>query len=270
MLNLTSLKDFNDTFFNQYLDAFNLLYGNECGAEFIATVKGFGNDNKLYYKAVTDDFLKLIRIPKTKKMILDKIDEKLAIVCSTSEKHSDIVTKLKSIDQSTLNNKTINSFLYITLDSYAYVVRKSPIVNPQTGNSLGVLSQYSKFLMPDILRLSYKMNGVKFNLANDESEQQEVRKLSYPLTEKQHMVLFLYVNRYSYSEISAIMTHLGHKISPGRVNDHLENLKYMFMAKNKEKLLENAIAQDYHLFVPRKFINAGIVEINEEMLISDK
>ena len=47
----------------------------------------------------------------------------------------------------------------------------------------------------------------------------QVEPLKYKLTQRQHMVLFLYLQKYSYSEIASILATLGHKISAGRVND---------------------------------------------------
>ncbi|MBX9598821.1 MAG: hypothetical protein K2X04_09645 [Burkholderiales bacterium] len=53
---------------------------------------------------------------------------------------------------------------------------------------------------------------------------EQIEPLKYKLTQRQHMVLS-YLQKYSYREIASIMATLGHKISVGRVNDHLENLK---------------------------------------------
>ena len=112
----------------------------------------------------------------------------------------------------------------------------------------------------------YKMNGIRLGLANSEC----VEPLQHDLSPRQHVILFLYLNRYSATDISSILTTLGQKISAGRVNNHLENLKYIFAAKTKEQLIEKAISLKYHLFIPRQLLQIGSFPLEDEVLISEQ
>lgn len=155
-------------------------------------------------------------------------------------------------------------FLYISPDQNIYVTNKRPIINPHTGNFVGIHGYMHTFLLPSALKFIYKINQVESPIISDNDDFTPY----YDLTERQHMVLFLYLNRYSYSEIAEILTKLGYKISAGRVNHHLENLKYIFNVKSKEALLERALSMNYHLFIPRKFLTIGSYGISEELVVS--
>ena len=109
------------------------------------------------------------------------------------------------------------------------------------------------------------MNGIKTELM-DTFVDEEIR--DYELTERQHMVLYLYLQRYSYTDISEQLTLLGYKMSRERVNDHLGNLKTIFNVKNKDDLIKKAIALGYDLRIPRKFVKLGIHEITNQILTS--
>lgn len=155
---------------------------------------------------------------------------------------------------------------YIYIDSYHHInqIHKRPIINPDTNNFVGIIGYVSHFAMPNILKLIHKINGINYGLAN------KVPKipLKYDLSEKQNMVLFLYLNKYTNVEISEILTLLGFKTSRSRVNDHLENLKFIFYVKTKEQLIEKAISLNYHLLIPRKFLQVGTYELDDEIIIS--
>jgi len=157
------------------------------------------------------------------------------------------------------------SFLYVDVYDRIGIIRKRPIINPATGNFVGIAGVIKPFALPNILSMIYKMNGINFGLANKVQKQ----PLKYDLTERQNMILFLYLNKYSNTEISEIMTILGHKISKTRVNDYLENLKYIFHVKTKEQLIEKAISLNYHLLIPRKFLKVGSYELEDEVIIPE-
>ena len=167
-------------------------------------------------------------------------------------------------DQQIANDRKARNFIYI--DGYRHIsqIHKRPIVNPDTDNVVGIIGYVSHFTLPNILKLIHKINGINYGLAN------KIQKtpLKYELNEKQNMVLFLYLNKYTNVEISEILTTLGHKTSRSRVNDHLENLKFIFYVKTKEQLIEKAISLNYHLLVPRKFLRVGTYELEDEVIIS--
>jgi len=162
----------------------------------------------------------------------------------------------------TSNRKTLVS-LYVDVYHQLCIIRKAPIINPATDNVVGIIGRVYPFVMPNILDIIYQINDVAQVL----TEKAKYEALHYKLTQRQHMVLFLSVYKYSYTEVSEIMTNLGHQISSGRVNEHLENLKYIFAVKSKEALIEKAIHLKYHLFIPRGFLKVGSHTLGDEAVI---
>ena len=155
--------------------------------------------------------------------------------------------------QDQLIANTRESLLYLYVDSCDRIgiIRKSPIINPASNNVVGVLGYVHPFVMPNMLEFIYQINQIT-TVQTD-----SLPSLPYKLTQRQHMVLFLCLHKYSYTEVAMILTNLGQKMSPGRVNEHLEKLKYIFAAQSKAELLEKASNLKYHLFVPCKFLKMG-------------
>lgn len=174
--------------------------------------------------------------------------------------------KLQAYEQDNKVRSSLKSANFIYIDTYDRIafVRKKPVVNPDTGNCVGVSGVVRPYSMPNILAAIYKINEV----ALVKEDQRNDPPPKYLLNEKQSMVLFLYINKYSNTEISEILTVLGHKISKHRVNDHLESLKFIFNVQTKEQLIKKAIVLDYHLVIPRKLLKIGSYEIDEEIIIS--
>lgn len=154
--------------------------------------------------------------------------------------------------------------MFIDLFEHVLLLRKRPIFNPATSNFIGIYTSTRPFNLPNVLNLIYKINGVTLGMQNKKQPVQIVHKL----TERQHSVLFLYLNKYSNTEIASIITTLGNKISTTRVNDHLENLKYIFQATTKDQLIEKAIALGYHLLIPRVFLKSGCYPIDDSLIIA--
>ncbi|AUR52957.1 helix-turn-helix transcriptional regulator [Aquella oligotrophica] len=157
------------------------------------------------------------------------------------------------------------NYLYVDIYKHIGLIRKRPIINPSTNGFVGILGVVRPFMLPNVLDIIYKINSIDLEVMEDPIGEQ----LKYELTPRQHIVLFFYVNKYSYSEIASILTTLGHKISAGRVNDHLENLKYIFAVKTKNHLIEKAIKLKYHLFVPRELLRVGSYALDDTMIISE-
>lgn len=79
------------------------------------------------------------------------------------------------------------------------------------------------------------------------------------------MVLFLALNNYSYSEIALLLSGFGHQITPIRVNDYLEQLKFIFHVRNKNQLIEKAIGLNFHTFFPiGLFSKLGSIEVSDD------
>jgi hypothetical protein len=78
------------------------------------------------------------------------------------------------------------------------------------------------------------------------------------------MVLFMALNNYSYSEIALLLSEFGHQITPVRVNDYLEQLKFIFHVGNKNQLIEKAIGLNFHTYLPAGLFNkTTYIEIND-------
>jgi DNA-binding CsgD family transcriptional regulator len=181
-----------------------------------------------------------------------------------SEEQSAIWNIIRKQDEEIKQSREVREFLDIDIYKRIGLVRKRPIINPSTNNFVGIVGVIKPFSMPNFLSLIYKMHGIDFGLNNKEQS----KRLKFKLTERQNMVLFLYVNKYSNTEISLIISLITNKMSVSRVNDHLENLKYIFQVNSKEQLIEKAISLDYHLFVPRKFLKFGSYPLNDELIIA--
>lgn len=128
-----------------------------------------------------------------------------------------------------------------------------PIINPTSKNTLGIYAIATEFVYPHLLRLLLKLNNTPIEL-NEVVTQ-------HKLTERQQMILFLYLHRFSNTEISTYMTTIGYKISAGRVNEHLRNLKIIFGASSKEQLLDIALKYNYDKTIPEGFLHQNTIEI---------
>lgn len=183
---------------------------------------------------------------------------------TSSEAYKNQEDQVLAQDMNIASTRTAQNFLFI--DDYHHVsyIHKRPIVNPSTGNYVGLAGYVSHFALPDIVRLIYRINGIDPDAINQVSVSES---LGYDLTIRQKMVLFLYVNRYSNSEISNIMTAIDQKLSKSRVNDYLENLKYIFNARSKEELIEKALGMGYNLVIPRNFLKPGSYPIDDEVIL---
>lgn len=251
-MNAIQLND-ND-FFAQYLNCSTAIFSQrEAGMSFL-------KDAQFVYRSVSSSFAAL-----SAHVDFDDVIGKTDYQLNTLKKYPGLGDTLRAQDIKVRDTLKMHYFLHVTTAKHAFIVRKFPIINPSTQNCVGIQGWLAKFLLPHPLKIIYKMNKVSWGLLD---EQSTAEKLIYDLTERQHMVLFLYVNRYSNTEIATIMTELGHKLSASRVNDHLENLRYIFAVKTKQQLIDSAISLNYHLYIPRKFLKIGSYDLDDELIIS--
>lgn len=132
----------------------------------------------------------------------------------------------------------------------------TPIINPATNNFLGVYGVAQEFVYPNILSFLFRVNNIPLP--------KRVNYIfSHTLTKKQDMVLFLYLCRFSNTEIATYMTKLGHKISPGRVNKHLANLKIIFDAQSKDQLIEFGLRYYTNSKIPDAFLTETSLILDE-------
>ena len=248
-MNINKLSD--DDFFKLYCYSAMTLYDN--GSEEIIYIKDKDFDIKFFSKAYTNH-----RSPNS-------IAYNEVVLKSTALGESLYADATRHYDELIKSSRIAQSYLYVDVYNSLFIHRERAIINPATDSFVGISGSMRPFMQPNVLNLIYRINNIEYRIANREQSD----SLKYELTERQHMVLFFYVNKYSYSEIASILTDLGYTISAGRVNAHLENLKYIFGVKSKEQLIEKAISLKYHLFMLRKLVKPGFYTFSGESLNSN-
>jgi hypothetical protein len=241
-------------FFEEYVHSFVFIYNEpRSGMAFI-------KDANFVYNAISSDFIDLTTENEFGSL-LGKTDSQIKALKSFES----VVRSIKSQDELVRDSRKAQDFLYFATDKNVFIINKYPIINPSTNNFVGIRALMFPLILAHPLKMIYQINQVEHNMLN---APEGVEPLSFRLTEKQHMVLFLYINKYSYSEIAEIMTKLGYKISSERVNDHLSKLKYIFLADDKNDLIVKALSLDYHLYLPRKFLQVDSYPLSEEAQVS--
>lgn len=248
-------------YLKQYISAFNLLYGTNAyiGISYI-------KDKNFNYCAASQQFIQLLDVVGEEGKLIGKDDYQIPALQS----YVSMVNSIRKQDIQISVERKAQKFLYITPDKYAYIAQKYPIINPHTNNVIGVHGQLSKFVSPHPLKyLSTLVDSADSIPSLTLNEKEQVIIINKHLTERKHMILYLSIQRYSYSEVSEILTGLGYKISKERVNDHINALKYIFSVKSKEELINKAIALNYHCYIPRKLLQVGSYPLNDNLLISE-
>lgn len=235
-------------FFKSYVEAYNLIFKTH-PTDYI-----YIKDKDFRYQAITENMLSL--------MGAESIDS--VVNLTTSEiKHLQksfpkFIEKFNRQDVDV--SKTLKRGVYLEIVpnnkilpgkdlSKIMVIYKSPIVNPETKNFVGIHGQMSDLLWPNVIKTIFKLRGAKGLLLNHVNNQSNLLD-DYPLTNIQHMVLFLCIHNYSYSEIALFLNEFGKNITPSRVNDYLEQLKLIFHVRNKTQLIEKAIGLNFHVLLP--------------------
>ena len=249
------MKDsFSDTeFLTRYCNAAAILYDNTNEVVFI-------KDANNVFKYVSDTYKKAMEqfgsADNFIGMSTDKIQHEVLLRHQEAGMEKDELVK---------SQRKAQAFIAVDIFKRIGLIDKRPIINPTTNNCVGILNQARPFAIPNILSMIYQMHNIKSPISNKSLK----LNLKHELTPKQHMVLFLSLNRYSYTEVATILTAIGQKISAGRVNAHLENLRYIFGTTSKNEMIEQAISLGYHLFIPRQFLKVGIFNFSDEIIISE-
>ena len=205
------------------------------------------------YKYMTKEMMKLIGI-ESEQQFLDKTSIETGVLTDSakileqwSEQNQEIKANLKSkryLEVAATNNGT-----------KIFVVHKFPIINPETKNFVGLRGQINNLIMPNIIKALFKMHGAKGLLIDSKINRNLDPLKEYPLTEIQHAVLYLALNNYSYSLIASLLNELGQNTTSVRVNDYLEQLKFIFHVRSKTALIEKAIGLNYHSYLPEILFN---------------
>lgn len=221
-------------------------------------------DSELKLQAATISMLDLLKADSSK----DVFDQTIAeIVTRINVDYSKLANKLQKQDLSTITKR--NRGIYLEIIPYKgslkiVVIYKTPIINPETDNVVGIYCQTENLLWPSLIKTLFKMNNSKGLLLNQKNNTDPL--IEYPLTNTQHIVLFLCINNYSYSEIALLMSEFGNPITSVRVNDYLEQLKLIFHVRTKNQLIEKAIGLNFHTILPYDlFNNFSTIEISDTL-----
>ncbi len=155
------------------------------------------------------------------------------------------------------SSKVKRVYLYIIGSAkqiQSYIVSHLPIMDTN-GSCVGIHVKLNQYFLPRFIKLPF----IVFNLNADADMVKP--HLQVKLTQKQHMVLFLYMRNYSYTEVSAWLAAFGHKVSPTMVNRHLDNIKIALKVTSKQELKQKAFHLGYDQNMPQGFFKPGVYDI---------
>jgi hypothetical protein len=229
-------------FFSTYKQSFATIYDH--APEDLVYLK----DTDYKYQYVSQQMLEVLGV-KDENDVLGNSSYEVATRFNLTD--SQVIEEFKQQDEIVTSQKKRKSYLEVLQcngRSVIIMVHKSPVINPETNNCVGVKGVVTQVFWPHVAKTLFKMHGSRGLLIGKEANGNPLKK--YPLNNIQHTVLFLCLNNYSYSEIALLMNEFGYEITPIRVNDYLEQLKLIFHVRNKTQLIEKAIGLNFHLYLP--------------------
>lgn len=234
-------------YLDKFIESFRIIHNYNQDVAFI-------KDHKFYHLEATTKVLEWASVTEVAE--LNQWRDRIYAGEDTSEKRQ-LLKNLEQYAEVATSRKVKTSLNIVTLDGKMIIDlwRLTPIINPATDNFLGIYGVAVDFVYPHLLKLLFQINQTKFIQPNDDI------KFSQQLTTRQHMILFLYLNRLTNTEISTYMTALGHKISAGRVNEHLANLKNIFGVDTKEQLIEEALKYNFDKTIPEGFLQQSAIDL---------
>lgn len=244
-------------YFQHYKDSFSTVFSSH--TEDLTYIK----DDNFTYQAMTQKMLNLFGVDALNEVIGRSTEDLLESFDKNGDFKKDHFAKQ---DNKIKEAKKRGVFLNVMLHNGVpkiFILHKTPIINPTTGNCVGIRGQIQNLLWPNMIKTLFKIHGNKGLLLNKDVKHNPFH--DYPLTNMQHMVLFFCLSNYSYSEIALFMSEFGHNITPIRVNDYLEQLKLIFHVRTKNQLIEKAIGLNFHVCLPGDLFNRlSSIEISNE------
>lgn len=252
----------NSQYFNQYKAACEIIFTSHNSDRI------YLKDTEFKYQAMTDAMVKFIGVES----IDDILNQSIADISINLKKDiPDLIDKFKKQDLQIMKSQKRGVYLEVLPHNDSDILEivilyKTPIINPETNEVVGIHGLMNTILWPSIIKTLFKMHGAKGLLLNSKKISDPLK--DYPLTNVQHMVLFLSIHNYSYSEIALLMSEFGNPITPVQVNERLENLKLIFHVRTKTQLIEKAMGLNFHVILPCDlFNNFESIEISAESAI---
>lgn len=250
ILNAQENKFVEDSqYLHEYIQSFYKIYSQE-----IACVKNYD----LQYIAATQNFAKLIGINLPEIILLR--DHELPYKIS---KNSQLSLKY---DKHILNSKIQISFLDI--NDYPsglgiYVFNRKPIINPYTGNTLGILYHAEKYKTNNLTKTFLDMH--KRGHSNDNIMHQScITKFKLILGSKQAEILFCIL--LGLKEDKAIASFInsikGSSYTAQTINSAVRELYRKFNTNSRDSLIQIATSENYSIVVPQTLVKCGIYPIN--------
>lgn len=242
-------------YFASYIKSFNTLFSN---CEDLVYIK----DAEFKYQAVTEALLSKLNIGNINQMI-----NKFSTDLTTIPEMTELLSKLAKQDQQVLKERKTG--VYINFFPYpegmeAYVIYKTPIINPETDNFVGMRGEMTQLILPHIAKLLFKTHGTKGLLITKAQSKNPIKE--YNISEMHHIVLFLCINNYSYTEISLLISEFIKEITPIQVNGILEDLKLMLHVRTKNQLIEKAIGLNFNSYLPRALFKPSTINASDDLV----
>lgn len=224
-------------FLEEFVLAFYEIFANE-----MASIK----NNQSQYIATTTGFANLIGVS-----VQDIISKTDAEIPSKFSKYAELFYEY---DRAVERLKKSMSFLDINEyanSTCAYVFNKKPVINPHTNNVLGVLYYVQQYKVTNLLNMLRKMHNPKSKTYHVGSP--------IKLGTKQSEVLFCILLGVKGDKVIAnfINEIKGSGYTQQTVSNAIKELYKKFDTNDRYSLLQQAIAQNFHLQIPKSLVKYG-------------
>lgn len=185
-----------------------------------------------------------------KKALIAKTESCMSLGLDSHE--SKFLQEIISVPTQTNNSKYLQ-VIQVNKGVKIFIVYKDTIVN-ELKEIIGYSIRISPYIMPSIPLIMEKVfNVVKLPYSSVPEE--------IIFTKKQLFVIYFYIRNFWNQRISQVLSEIGFKMTSGRVNEHLANIKSKLKINAKNQLLDRAIAMNHH-FIPRELIKTGLFNID--------
>ena len=246
-----SLVEIND-FLSDYLKSFSVIFNNE-----IAAVKACN----FKYLSVTPLFLTEILCKTSSEEVIGFDNQELNKFMIADDSIHDADANVIETKQSKFH-LSVNEF---DKQIKMFMVERSPILYCTNLSKedivVGIRLTCKPVHFPNLFKLISYSNGKRFNY-----QQTNCDEIINSLSIKQRLILFLYLNSYSNSDISFLLSIADIEMSVNAVDKHLSKLKEILDVKNKNQFIEKALTNNLQRYIPRQLFKYGLFELEMDQL----